>query len=91
MNSNAAHRVSKISELTRLVATQVILISKRSAVNFACACRHLEEPVLSTLWETQWSLYTLLEVLPEEIWHCHRRGLYADCEVRGLIGVPLKI
>jgi len=33
-----------------------------SIVNLACACLCLEEPVLSTLWETQPSLHTLLKV-----------------------------
>ena len=60
------HRVFKISELTRPIASQLVLISRQSAVNLACTCRSLEEPMLSTLWETQWSLYTLLEVFPEE-------------------------
>jgi len=38
-------------------------------VNLACACRHLEEPVLSTLWETQESPCTLLETLPKNTWN----------------------
>jgi len=61
-------RTFKISELTRLIATQLVFISRKSAVNLACACRSLEEPVLSTLWETQSSLCTLLEVFPEKTW-----------------------
>ena len=66
-SGSAAHRVSTISELTRLVACQLVLITGlKSAVNFACACRHLEEPVLSTLWETQSSVRTLLKVFPSE-------------------------
>lgn len=64
------HRVFKISELTRLIASHLILISQESAVNLACTSRHLEEPVLSTLWETQQSLHTLLQVLPEETRAC---------------------
>jgi len=59
------HRVLKINELTRLITSQLVLIgSRKSAVNLACACRSLEEPVLSTLWETQSSL----RVLPKETW-----------------------
>jgi len=62
-------RVFKISELTRFIASQLILqTSRKSAVDLACACQHLEEPVLSTLWETQSSVCTLLKVLPEETW-----------------------
>jgi len=63
-HDNTPHRIFKISELTRLIASQLVLISRGNAVNLACACRCLEEPALSTLWETQSALYTLLEVLP---------------------------
>jgi len=57
-----------ICELTRLIASQLVLISRKSTVNIACACRCLEEPVLSTLWETQSALCALPEVPPEETW-----------------------
>jgi len=63
---NMPHRVFKISELTRVIASHLTPTSSESAVNLACTCRCLEEPVLSTLWETQPSLHTLLRVLPEE-------------------------
>ena len=69
------NRIFKISELTRLIASQLVLISQQSAVNLACACRCLEEPALSTLWETQGSLWILLEVLPGEAWDCQYLGL----------------
>ena len=62
------NRVFKISELSRLITNQLIPTNNKSAVNLARVCRHLEEPVLSTLWATQSSLHTLLEVLPEENW-----------------------
>jgi len=68
IHDSAPHRVLKISELTRLIANKLVLISRKSTVNLACVCRSLEEPVLSTLWETQSSLFTLLGVLPEETW-----------------------
>lgn len=64
--SSIPSRVSRITELTRLIAGQLVLISPKSVVNFARTCRHIEEPALSTLWETQQSLRVLLEVLPEE-------------------------
>jgi hypothetical protein len=70
IHGSASHRVFKISELARLIAGQLILIRRKSSVNLACACRYLEEPILSTLWETQRSLPTLLQVLPEETWDC---------------------
>ena len=67
IHDSTPHRVLKIGELTRLIASQLVLIDgRRSAVNLACACRYLEEPVLSTIWETQSSLITLLRVLPKE-------------------------
>ena len=68
IHDNTPSHIFKISELTRLIASQLVLISQKSAVNFACACRCLEEPILSTLWETQWSLCALLKVLPETTW-----------------------
>ena len=66
IRDSGSHRIFKIDELTRLIAGQLVLISRGSAVNLACACRYLEEceykePVLSTLWEKRWSLHTLLE------------------------------
>jgi len=61
----APHRVFKISELARVIAHQLILIGQKSAVNLACTSRCLEEPALSTLWETQQSMGILLEVLTE--------------------------
>ena len=68
-HDSTPYRVLKISELTRHIASQLVLIdSQRSAVDLACTCRSLEEPVLSTLWETQSSLFTLLGVLPNETW-----------------------
>ena len=61
------HRVFGIGELARLITSKLVVIrGKKSAVNLASACRYLEEPVLSVLWETQKSLTTLLELLPGE-------------------------
>lgn len=78
IHNDTPHRIFKISELTRLIASQLVLINRKDAVNLAYACRYLEEPVLSTLWETQWSLCTLLKVLPEENRgsECLERGKY---------------
>ena len=66
IHDSTPRRVFEIDELTRLIASQLVLVSRKSAVNLACACRYLEEPVLSTIWETQSSLITLLRVLPKE-------------------------
>ena len=67
IHDSTPYRVLKISELTRLIAGQLVLIGAgKSAVNLACVCRSLEEPILSTLWETQSSSFTLLGVLPKE-------------------------
>ena len=75
-------RVFRISELTRIIASQLILTSRESAVNFACTRRCLEEPVLSTLWETQKSLPILLRMLPKTTWYVDNLG--RDCTVCGL-------
>jgi len=89
-HDNTPHRIFKISELTRLIASQLALISRRSTVNLACTCRALEEPNLSTLWEIQQSLFTLLEVLPRENreYQCLEAGIYA---VRGLDPPPERL
>ena len=71
IDDNSPHRIFKISELTRLIASHTLAgTSPTSAVNLACACRYLEEPVLSTLWERQLSFESLLKVLPEANWEC---------------------
>jgi len=89
IHDSTPHRVLRISELTRLIASKLVLVRGReSAVNLACACRSLEEPALSALWETQWSLITLLRVLPKETWefkhlelgHKMVRGLNSSLE-----------
>ena len=85
VDDSTPNRVLKISELTRLIASKLVLVhSRESAVNLACACRSLEEPVLSTLWETQSSLFTLLGVLPKETWEL-RCPKFGRSMVRGLI------
>jgi len=69
IHDNATYHVLKISELTRLIASHLVLTNQKSAVNLACACRYLEEPTLSILWGAQqWSLCTLLKVLPKGTW-----------------------
>jgi len=73
------NRVFKISELARVIASQLVLTSRKSAVNLDCTCRDLEEPALGALWKTQWSLDQLLEVFPEEHWD------YEDSESGGFV------
>jgi len=68
VDDSTPYRVLDISELTRLIASHLTLINRKSVVNFACACRCLEEPVLSTLWKAQRSLFTLLKTLPRNTW-----------------------
>ena len=83
IHDSVPYRIFKISELTRLIATQLVPTGRKSAVNLACACRSLEEPVLNILWETQLSLCTLLEVLPQETW-VFKRSIYTPHTVCGL-------
>ena len=87
IHDSTPHRVFKIGELTRLIAIQLVRISQPSAVSLACACRYLEEPVLSTLWEKQRSMHTLLEVLPDETW-CTNDTLWGSYLVRGIHPPP---
>lgn len=58
IDDNTSHRVFKIGELTRLIASHA-LPSRNGAMNFSCTCRYLEEPVLRKLWETQRLFQTL--------------------------------
>ena len=83
VHDSTPHRIFKISELTRLIASHLVFFSRKSAVNLACACRYLEEPVLSTLWETQQTLNNLLKVVPGGTWHFGGPAL-AGTIVRGL-------
>ena len=69
IHNSAPLHIFKIAELARPIADQLVLSDGRSAANLSCACRCLEDPVLSALWATQPSLYTLLKVLPEGDWH----------------------
>ena len=68
IGDSVSHRVFKINELARAIAGQLIPAGQKSIVNLACACRYLEEPALSALWETQIPLYTLMGLLPEVTW-----------------------
>jgi len=83
IHQSTPHRVFKIAELTRLIAGQLTLTSRKSTLNLACVCRYLEEPVLSMLWETQHSFSTLFEVLPEETWELERQQ--TEHVVRGAV------
>lgn len=58
------HRIFEIDELVRLISRHLVPENHQSAVSFACACRFLEEPALSSLWELQDSLTTLIRVSP---------------------------
>ena len=82
-DDSTPHRVFKISELTRIIAEHLVLIDNKSAVNLACVSRYLEEPALSSLWETQESFCTLLMVLPEGILHPElpERDGYMVCDL----------
>jgi len=68
IDDSATHRVLKIGELTRVIASHLSRISGESTVNLACTCRCLEEHVLSTLWGEQPQLDVLLGVLPKGTW-----------------------
>ena len=83
IHDGAPHRIFRISELTSLIASHLVLICPKSTASLACACRYLEEPVLSILWQMQWSLDTLLKVLPKETWSCENAERAGDSSVCG--------
>lgn len=60
--SNMPHRIFEIEELARLISHHLVSTDCYSAVSLACTCRSLEEPALSSLWELQNSLSTLIRV-----------------------------
>ena len=49
IHDNTPLRIFKISERTRVIASELILIGRESAANLARTCRSLEEPVLNGL------------------------------------------
>jgi len=61
---NMHHRVFEIDELVRLISRHLVSTHRTSAVSLACASRSLEESALSSLWELQDSLATLMGVSP---------------------------
>ena len=61
---NTHHRIFEIDELVGLISRHLVSTHYPSAVSLACACRFLEEPALSSLWELQNSFTTLIGVLP---------------------------
>ena len=90
IGDNTPERVFKIGELARVIARHLILVSPESTVNLACACRYLEEPVLSTLWETQSSWSVLLETLPSNTWGWEYLGLGPNRHVVRGLNLPLE-
>ena len=83
IDASATHRVLRIGELTRAITSHLILVGQKNTVNLACACQCLEEPVLSTLWEEQSRLETLLKVLPGDTWN-RINPRFGEWVVRGL-------
>ena len=58
------HRIFEIDELARLISRHLVSTDPGSVASLACTCRFLEEPALSSLWELQDSLFTLIDVSP---------------------------
>ena len=76
IHDSTPYRVLRISELARLIVSHLTVINRGNALNFACACQCLEEPILSTLWEDQGRLGTLLGTLPQESWRTERISIW---------------
>ena len=73
IDDKTPHRIFRIVELARLIASRLVLTNLKSAVGLACARRCLEEPVLSTLREIQHAFRALLDVFREETLELERR------------------
>jgi len=73
-----SHRVFKTGELAGLIASQLIPKRQGSVANLACGCRRPEVPAPGMLWETQKSLYTLLETLPRNDWDWSDESVVCD-------------
>ena len=57
-----------MDEIVRLIACQLVESQgQATAVALACCRRGFEDPVLDTLWETQYSMNPLLKTFPENV------------------------
>ena len=69
MIQDTPNHIFNIGELTKLIASQLVLISRKSTVNLACAVTvGALKNRSSALWETQSTLCALLESLPGGKW-----------------------
>ena len=69
------HRCLNIDEILRLIAYELVTSGREGgALCLACCCKCFQEPVLDTLWATQFDLYMLLMCFPEDVWE---NGRYA--------------
>ena len=72
------HACLNVDEILRLIASELVVSQGgATAVALACCCKSFEDPVLDTLWETQYQLFPLLESLPGDIWKDGKRGVSA--------------
>ena len=64
------HACLNLDEIVRLIACEVVASrAKATAVAFARCHKSFEDPVLDTLWETQYLLLPLLRSLPRDVWN----------------------
>jgi len=64
------HACLHVDEILRLIACEVVASEEKvTAVALACCCKDFEDPVLDTLWETQYELIPLLKTFPEDVWN----------------------
>jgi len=63
------HACLNVDEILRLIAYELVASGRWvTAVALACCCKSFEDPVLDTLWETQYRLTPLLKSLPGDVW-----------------------
>ena len=64
------HRCLNIDEIVRLIACELVTSGRKAtAVCLACCCKGFQDPVLDTLWATQFDLLALFKCFPEDIWN----------------------
>ena len=64
------HHCLNIDEIVRLIAYELVASGRKATVVcLACCCKHFQDPVLDTLWATQFELFALFKCFPEDVWN----------------------
>ena len=67
---DSMHRCLNVDEILRLIAYELVASgTKAAAVCMACCCKCFQDPVLDTLWATQFDLSPLSKCFLGDIWN----------------------